>query len=307
MSKDRYRPLFCKSDYYLTNQSTFQLWKKAFSTFSDVEKIKAWTICLSCLRRPQDWFGGARSTPFLGVHKESGIKIYDLFLQGKISWPKQLDQNIDLQTFLNIYRIKPLPESALRSLYKLGFESFPLQIINSEPTPFELLKIQITGQRIITFDENFEAWPFKLYGERDPLSFIIHDLIHADHFLKDPKQHQGQIGFYKFIDKIHFDFDLQNLFQNEKFKSGFEYIISDMNAHPVHLFQTLKALLYLTVVDDLKASAIWNQWVSRWNLDENGRDAVQKINTQLFSNIDANQIEVMCFKESYESGLARLN
>lgn len=303
--KDRYRPLFCPADYYSANQDIFLRWKTNFMTFSKADQIKAWTICLSCLRRPKDWFGGARPSAFLITPTPpSLIQVKELFLGTAITWPARLDPEMDLQNFLNTVRIKPLPESALRSLFFLGQKNYPLLITASEPTPFELLEIQIKGHRVITFDDRPQLWPQKLYGERDPLSFIIHDLIHADHFFKDTKQHQGQIGFYKFVDKIKNDDHLLKLFENDNFKKGFEYIISDMNAHPVHLFQTLKALLYLTVLDDILSAAIWNQWVLRWNLLGTEADAVQKINTQLFSNIHANQIEVMCFDKSLETGLA---
>ncbi|MFZ3231465.1 MAG: hypothetical protein WA160_14755 [Pseudobdellovibrio sp.] len=299
MSKDRYRPLFCKPDYYLAHQTIFKMWKTNFSSFSDVEKIKVWTVGLSCLRRPNDWFGGMRPIFFESNDgfEKSSIKIKDLFFNTAIKWPLQIDPNIDLQSFLNYCRIKPLPESALRSLYKLGSNDYPLIITEHEPEPFELLNIQIHGKRVITFIENYQLWPEKTYGERDILSFIIHDLIHADHFFKDPIQRKGQIGFYKLIEKIQTDFELLSLLKNAKFKSGFEYIISDMNSHPVHLLQTLKALLFLATLNDQKATAIWNLWVSTWSHDQNDRDAVQKVNTQLFSNIHANQIENMCFKE----------
>lgn len=307
MAKDRYRPLFCTSDFYLGYLSLFKVLKKRFDGFSDIEKVKAWTICLSCLRRPDDWFGGAHTNPFDETFDDiSSIKIYDLFLETPITWPQRLDKNITLNQFLNRYRIKPLPESALRSLFKLGQKNFPLFIIDFEPTPFQLLQIQIDGQRIITFKDDVEQWPTKLYGERDPLSFVLHDLIHADHFFKDKNQHQGQMGFYKLIQKIQTDSHLQLLLNDEKFRGGFEYIISDMNAHPVHLFQTLKALIDLTVSGN-ESQLIWNQWILTWNLPEIQRDSVQKVNTQLFSNINANHIEVMCFNETAETGLANPN
>ncbi|MBC7466656.1 MAG: hypothetical protein H7256_11750 [Bdellovibrio sp.] len=309
MSKDRYRPLFCNSDFYLANQTTFKLWKDRFSGFSEFEKVKAWTVCLSCLRRPKDWFGGAHQISFLSANEveTSRIKVKNFFADTEILWPAQIDSSIDLNHFLNLYRIKPIPESALRSLFKLGHKNYPLIVTEHEPEPFELFQIQIGGKRVITFNENYQQWATKLYGTRDPLSFILHDLIHADHFLKDEKIHQSQIGFYKLMDKIKNDSQLEKLFLKMKFKSGFEYIISDMNAHPVHLFQTLRALLHLTVVNDSLSNVIWNQWVSIWCLSQTDSDSVQKVNTELFSDINASQIEVMCFKESLETGLARLN
>lgn len=303
--KDRYRPLFCPPQFYSANQDTFKDLKTKFLMFSKADQIKAWTVCLSCLRRPKDWYGGARPSAFLiTATMPSLIKVKDLFLGTSITWPARLDPDIDLQSFLNTIRIKPLPEAALRSLFFLGQNNYPLLITTLEPSPFELLEIQIRGQRVITFDDRCELWPQKLYGQRDPLSFVIHDLIHADHFFKDQKQHQGQIGFYKFVDKIKNDEQLINLFKIENFKNGFEYIISDMNAHPVHLFQTLKALLDLSVLNDNLSSAIWNPWILKWNITADEADAVQKVNTQLFSNIDANQVEVMCFNKSVETGLA---
>lgn len=53
--------------------------------------------------------------------------------------------------------------------------------------------------------------PDSVTNERDFLSVIIHDLIHADHFLKDNKNMLGQLGFYHFIGIIWLHDSLQTL------------------------------------------------------------------------------------------------
>ncbi len=105
-----------------------------------------------------------------------------------------------------------------------------------------------------------------ILGERDHLSFIMHDLIHADHFFHDNQMGKGQVGFYRqmrsWIKAQHFH---QLLLENADFKSSFEYLISDMNAHCVHLWKGFKSItqknapdLWQKLVEDLANEPIKN-------------------------------------------------
>lgn len=296
-SKDKYRPRFCNSEFYSENQPIFQMWKTLFKDLSDVEKVQAWVFALSCLRRPQDWFGGLRSNPFDLSETRSSLLVCPILESARIKIPQKIQFDLTLKAALNFCRIKPLPESALRSLYKLTDPNYPIKILNYVPTPFELLNQQTEGYRIITFNEDYETWPTQIHGERDFLSFILHDLVHADHFLNNETYKKGQLGFYKLIQFIWHHNSLQALMLNHQFKKGFEYIISDMNAHPVHLVKTLKALLFESVKNDSLANSIWQDWISNWSLDTQTLDSFVKINKKEFSISDALNIEELCFKK----------
>jgi len=310
LKKDRYRPRFCQPDFYQTNQLLFARWKNQFQNLSQIEKVQAWVIALTCLRRPTDWFGGIRTKPLWSeshqfVISPHPLTVAELFHETAICIPKKISKSWCLRKVLAFTLIKPLPESCLQPLFHLSNPHFPLKIISFVPTPLELLELQIQGRRVITFHENFENWPNEITNDRDFLSFIIHDLIHADHFFKSQKQRQGQLGFYLFIKKIINDPNLRNLIDNPVFKTQFEYMISDMNSHPVHLFKTFRAITNQTLQNDLLSNQIWESWtkvLSHLAANETN-SALQKINTQLFSNTDALNLEQLCIALGHEEEL----
>jgi hypothetical protein len=291
-TKDRYRPIFCSPDYYLQNLLLFEKCKIQFQNLAQTEKVQAWVTLMSLLRRPEDWFGGLRKTPLTSSKLQHTYSLKNLLQKTHLIWPKNLNPEINLLTFLNEVKIKALPDSCLISLIKLTHQDDPLQIIFEVPKPLELLNYQLQGKRIISFNEDVSTWPTTLYHGRDFLSFMIHDLIHANHFFSSPENRHGQLGFYRSIKQILNDPELKILLQNEDFRNGFEYIISDMNSHPVHLFKTLHAKILQTTNDLAQTQIIWKGWTEVWsNQNLSLNSALQKVNTQLFSDIEALELE----------------
>lgn len=300
--KDRYRIQFCDQNFYITNQNTFKMWKSRFFELNDVEKLLAWVVGLSCLRRPEDWFGGKRQISLtVDNSKKSSafsVTLHEVFENSGVHLPSKVPGELNLFDFLNNYRIKALPESAARTLCCFAAGLYPLQIITGEMEPEELLKLQISGRRVVALNENFERWPFETYAKRDFLGFVIHDLIHADHFLKSPEHRNGQLGFYRFIENILRSAATVRLLQNESFKNGFDYIISDMNAHPLHLFKTLHSLLYTNVADDAQASEIWRGWIQACSLEAAEFESLIQVNQPGFKNENALAIESLTLRLS---------
>lgn len=297
-TKDKYRPRFCASEFYSEYQSIFNMWKTSFNELSDVEKVQAWVFALACLRRPKDWFGGFRLKPFELEQNLpfNSLTIDSILNPANIKIPAKLKPNLTIKAALNVCRIKPLPEAALRSLYRLTDSNYSVKILNYVPTPYELLNVQTNGYRVISFNEDHKMWPIEFYGERDFLSFILHDLIHADHFLNNEFYKKGQLGFYKIVQSIWHNNSLQTMMLSCEFKMGFEYIISDMNAHPMHLVKTLKALLFESLKNDFAASAIWQDWISIWSKDPAVLSSLKNVNKDCFTTENAIIIEKLCFK-----------
>ena len=292
--KDRYRIQFCNEKFYLAHQNTFFLWKSRFCELSNVDKLQAWVAGLTCLRRPKDWYGGARQEPIrANFQYQNRLSISDLFSGTEISVPSKLNQQMNLFDLLNTQRIKALPETCFRSLIFMIDGSYPLDIVEGEIEPLELLKIQIKGRRVVALNENVREWPHKLYSARDHLGFILHDLIHADHFFHRPEHRNGQLGFYKLAELISEDQNLKKLMNSEKFKSGFEYIISDMNSHPLHLLKTMHSLLYSELQDDQNAELIWKGWMNKSSASDRQMQSLLKVNGVDFNTDDARNIELL--------------
>lgn len=296
--KDRYRKVYCDQNFYIRNLNLFLMWKTKFQNLSNVEKVQAWVVALSCLRRPNDWYGGKRQKTFLPETYpfQHTLSIFELFKDTPVKIPPKINAGTNLIDFINVCKIKAFPESCNRSLCFISNQKYPLIITEKNPAPYELLQIQISGQRVISLNEDCESWLVNNYSGRDFLGFIMHDLIHADHFFRDPKHRDGQLGFFKFIQNILTDENLNQLLFRESFKNGFDYIISDMNSHPVHLIQTLHALLYSVAKDDMWAHKCWENWGLKSQLSLKELEAVLSINSTKFNTSFAETIEILCIR-----------
>ena len=287
--KDTYRPAFCDSQFYLSHIDKFKIIEGNVSNLQLIEQVTIWVIACACLRRPESWYSGRHSLidEARPTYSKTDFFMFDLFKKLDISWPKKLDPSIDLHQFTRTVRIIPLPHAATNALYHFYLGQYPLEILCYEPEPLELLKLQIEGKRILTFNPHFEDWPYQKYGERDPLSFWLHDLIHADHFFSDPQNRQGQIGFYRLIHEILSHKILDTILLNNEFNKSFSYLMSDMNAHPLHLIKTLRA--YLKVHSELDSEYLWEAIIALPPMKNHPKIqiALKQVNKELFTHNDA--------------------
>lgn len=142
------------------------------------------------------------------------------------------------------YGYRGIPESAHRAIQKWMNNEYPLCLVNYVPSVAEVLDLQSQGQRCVTVLQQEKDLSEYVLGERDPFSFTIHDLIHADHFFQNEFQMHIQIGFSRLMKSLYDQIQLlESLKQNPLFASDFEYAASDMNSHGAHLCKYLKAIL----------------------------------------------------------------
>lgn len=312
-NKDRFRTRFCPAEYYVAHQKSFALWKSQLAHLTPVEKVQCWVILLSCLRRPKDWFGGlqplrlSNSAQTAKNFNSNPLRLSELIEGTPVQWPQKLSRELTLIEFLSSVRIKALPESVFRSLYALSTGEYPLILRRDVPEPEEILAMQIGGQRVLSYNEDHELWPETLYNHRDFLGFVIHDLIHADHFFRLRAHRDGQLGFYRFVSSIFTSAPLQQLLRtNEKFKVGFEYIVSDMNSHPVHLFQTFHSLLFSSLKNDPLAAELWLSWCLKPEIPLETSTALQNINSVNFNRSQALLVEKFCIDLAQKTNIHSL-
>lgn len=291
IGKDKFKPLFCGKDFYLNHQIQFNLINSATRHLSPKYKVILFTLTLCCLRRPHDWYAGRLTPPRQTDSTPDDFKfsLFHLFRELEILWPNKLDPKISVLDFLSTVKIKPIPEAAMSGLFHFFTGDYQLEVLSYEPNPTEVLYYQIQNKRILTFDDDTTTWIDKKYGERDVLSFILHDLIHAEHFLGDSQKRQSQIGFYKFT-KLILDNNLVDEFLlSAEFNNQFCYLISDMNSHIIHLLKTLRAII--DQHNSFQNETVWHQ-ITQLLPSQNAnaqtlRDALNRINTPLFSISDA--------------------
>lgn len=144
-----------------------------------------------------------------------------------------------LQLF-NTHSLRGLPLTAQRALMKWINKDYPLVLFEHLLTPMEVLQLQCQGKRCVSYFKSSVDFT-QIYSGRDYLSFLIHDLTHADLFFLEPNLTKEMIETFCWIFEgiqnkmIPHPDDLDEALM----KSEFEYIISDMNTHPQHIKQSL--------------------------------------------------------------------
>ena len=151
---------------------------------------------------------------------------------------------------INNFSLHSVPYSARYALvnwYAKSSKYHNLEVfINEIPSSECVLRMQADTKRCVSLICN--KIDRLVMNERDPLSFLLHDLVHAHKMYNNDYLMRGQIGFYRAILKIYDDKKGYELIQqltanDKKFNDEFDYLISDMNSHPKHLFYYFKAIL----------------------------------------------------------------
>ena len=180
--------------------------------------------------------------------------------------------------FLRQHSWKGYSDRIRRSLYEWHQGRYPLTLWSTIPSPLQLLEIQSQGQRVITVFKTALEWEQTHLG-KSAWEFVVHDLIHADHFFENPIWREGQIGFYRFILE-HWDHELMTNLKTHC-PEQFDYLIADMNSHPQHMYQTLSALSLLA-------------WKRKMGLRD--RDRLLQSEEQKFQNQFHDFLETRLFK-----------
>lgn len=289
--KDSFKPLFCASSFYTDYQDSFRIIDEAVVKlrWDKTSEVMLWAVLLCLLRRPQDWFGGVcPSLPQAESNATVSFLPFELIQKLNIDWPKKLPVDISFAEFLRSVKIKPLPAVVHRAMYFIFTKKYPITVLEYEPSPSELLQIQCEGRRIISFKNDYRNWPTQLFGKRDPLSFWLHDCIHAEHYFSQPEHFISQLGFYKFVASAHKAQCWPKSSDHPGFEGDFSYLISDMNSHPLHLFKTLKAITDIHF--KAESVGIWDRVIATSSGSNEELNALRKLNTALFADNDCDAL-----------------
>jgi|SRR5690554_838388 len=169
---------------------------------------------------------------------------------------------MSLGDMVNNFAFKSTPRSVNRALLHFSTGKYPLELMFHIPTPLEVLKQQKSGRRCLSLIIKEDQMKEYILGERDYLSFCLHDLIHADHFYHSNLSYHGQLGLYNLLWQEIEKGTFGKLLHNKDFQREFEYIISDMNAYPIHLLKCLKSAITFYSNQDL-----FDEWAARFNVE----------------------------------------
>ncbi len=252
----------------------------AKNKISPAECTALYLIAVLSHRFPGNWLGAKR--PSLSLSHELKFPINQLPEFGFAFEENILKRLLTTETLgdlFNQFALKSTPETVNRSLLHWSTSRYPLVLMFRIPESAEVLAQQMTGHRCVSVLTKADRCLSYILGERDALSFTMHDLIHADHFFHHPDSFEGQLGFYGLMDfcmkEQHFKIQLEN----PKFAGELDYLISDMNAYAVHLLKCLKAALFHYHTDGLE---FFNEWLLKINANSLESLALKELNTPVY-------------------------
>lgn len=222
-------------------------------------------------RFPKSWLGSLKSR-----EKIPGTSWRSLPFTFEPNIVRRLADVDSLQEIFANFALKSTPLSVNRAILEWSYNNYKCELMFRIPSAREVLDQQKQGRRCVTtiIDSRVSSY---ILGERDALSFTMHDLIHADHFYHDNHCYQGQLGFYGLISSTLSYFDLSN----EKFAAEFEYVIADMNAYAIHLLKCLKSAMIHYFSED---------YFRGWCLQIDAPAELYALNTSAYSDIDMDHV-----------------
>lgn len=229
-------------------------------TLTSAEYAALWLVAYLRTRHPYGWWGAHRRD---SVHSHKLTKLlsdYPYF-----AWSaeelKLLSRYPTLGELLNhrAFRATPLPVH--RALLAWSNGDYDLILMDRIPSVQEVLEQQIQGRRCVTLFHQLSRLSTLVLGERDPLSFGMHDLIHADHFFHANGDQAGQIGFYRIIHQLLRQEYLKDFFHVDGFEGRLEYLMADMNSHPLHLWKCFRAICDISFKD--QSLTLFNEQLPR--------------------------------------------
>lgn len=173
-----------------------------------------------------------------------------------------------LAELLDKFMLKGVRLDSHMGLWGLVAEAYPLTVVHVVPTPEQMLDIQCAGGRFVTFLKNPEDQNKRIGRFDGAFDFLMHDLEHAHKFFGDPRGFRGQMAFFKLLRRSLAMFEKWSA--DPLFTKDMDYLKSDMNSHPVHLFKYLKAIvltaeLRRTGGTSADLTEFWRQLLEMWN------------------------------------------
>ncbi len=119
-------------------------------------------------------------------------------------------------------------------------DDWPLRLTERIPAPREVLRLQAEGTRPVTLI-GFPRAARPILLKANGHDFLMHDLAHAWKFLHDPRQYRLQCRFFQWLQRALESGLFDEWLTDAGFAGQMDYLISDMNTHPVHGLMFLHA------------------------------------------------------------------
>lgn len=272
----------------------FQYWwqKYQHKEILDCEFAAIYLLYYQWIRCPENPFMGYNHSPIVPINElpsqstfqdlKMNVRLKEVYEIGCEFYPFQLipkqvaqwPMDLPLLIFINQLELRGIPRAGLQGVVKWYTREYPLVLFAHVPSAYEVLKMQSDGIRCVTaFLQEAELAELYLHT-RDPMSFLLHDLIHAHHFMSNPQQFSQQIAFSKLLLKTYNTEQLQFYLNSDSiFNKEFDYLSSDMNGHPCHLYLTLRSIMWMAwdrnpYPNTNSFAEMWEQYLKYWEFND---------------------------------------
>lgn len=148
-----------------------------------------------------------------------------------------------LYDYLEGYQFRGVSAAALMALCRWLQHRWPLVLCETVPSALEVLRAQARGARVVTAISAYPRMLDAVLAKPDAFAFFLHDLEHAYKFFYAPALHAAQRAFFEAIEAAFDRGVFAPYGADPAFMQKFDYLISDMNTHPQHGRQYLRAIL----------------------------------------------------------------
>lgn len=148
-----------------------------------------------------------------------------------------------LLDWLERYQFRGVISNVPTALVQWLRDNWPLIVREDVPKPLEVLRMQARGYRAVTILTEYPRLREPVLNKPDAFAFFVHDLEHAYKFFHSPPLRAGQCAFFTALEDAFDRGVFAPYFNDAEFVARFHYLMSDMNTHPAHSRQYLRAIL----------------------------------------------------------------
>jgi hypothetical protein len=145
--------------------------------------------------------------------------------------------------WLERYQFRGVIDNVPMALTQWLRGAWPLILREDIPSPRDILRWQARGRRAVTVISDLPRLHAPVLNKANAFAFFLHDLEHAYKFFHLPALHAGQRVFFAMLEDAFDHGVFTPYFGDAEFTIKFHYLMGDMNTHPEHSRQYLRAIL----------------------------------------------------------------
>ncbi|MCF8059258.1 MAG: hypothetical protein K9K67_08180 [Bacteriovoracaceae bacterium] len=147
--------------------------------------------------------------------------------------------SLELANYLEFTRFKRIKSKVSRALAKWTLGEWQLELLQHVPSVYEVLSLQASSRRCVTLYCDPDRWNGPKLNKENALHFLVHDLEHAVQFFD--YFHDEQVDLNRKLLSLYDEGHFADI-RSPELKERLDYLLSDMNTHPNHSIQYLKAI-----------------------------------------------------------------